>query len=63
MLTGYQASRRGGAVRVKVCGDRVKIRGQAVTSIVGRIHAPIAIPEAAGQAAADKVVAFLGGDC
>lgn len=30
-LTGYQASRRGGTVRVRVDGERVVIAGQAVT--------------------------------
>jgi PhzF family phenazine biosynthesis protein len=30
-LTGYQASARGGVVRVRTEGDRVKISGQAVT--------------------------------
>ena len=30
-LTGYQASARGGVVRVRVAGDRVHLGGQAVT--------------------------------
>jgi PhzF family phenazine biosynthesis protein len=30
-LTGYQASRRGGTVKVRVAGDRVVLGGQAVT--------------------------------
>ena len=30
-LTGYQASARGGVVRVRVAGDRVQLGGQAVT--------------------------------
>ena len=30
-LTGYQASARGGVVRVRVAGDRVRLGGQAVT--------------------------------
>ncbi len=30
-LTGYQASRRGGVVRVELHGDRVRLGGQAVT--------------------------------
>ena len=30
-LTGYQASGRGGVVRVRVAGDRVQLGGQAVT--------------------------------
>lgn len=38
-LNGYQASRRGGAVRVKVRGDRVRLGGRAVTVIRGRLDA------------------------
>ena len=38
-LTAYQASRRGGVVRVRVKGDRVELLGQAVTVIRGRIIA------------------------
>ncbi len=34
-LTGFQASARGGVVRVRVAGDRVKISGQAVTVMRG----------------------------
>ncbi len=30
-LTGYQASARGGVVRVRPEGDRVKLSGQALT--------------------------------
>jgi predicted PhzF superfamily epimerase YddE/YHI9 len=33
-LVGYQASRRGGTVRVRVSGDRVRLGGQ--TSLVAR---------------------------
>jgi PhzF family phenazine biosynthesis protein len=36
-LTGYQASRRGGVVGVRVIGDRVALRGQAVTVMSGRL--------------------------
>jgi PhzF family phenazine biosynthesis protein len=34
-LTGYQASRRGGIVKVRVAGDRVLLGGQAVTVMRG----------------------------
>lgn len=34
-LTGYQASARGGVVKVETIGDRVKLRGQAVTTLCG----------------------------
>ena len=34
-LTGYQASRRGGVVGVHVHGDRVDLRGRAVTVLCG----------------------------
>ena len=34
-LTGYQASRRGGYVRVALHGDRTHLSGQAVTTIDG----------------------------
>lgn len=37
-LTGYQASRRGGVVRVEVRGDRVLIGGQAITVLTGELH-------------------------
>ena len=36
-LVGYQASARGGIVRVRLAGDRVKLRGQAVTVIRGEL--------------------------
>jgi PhzF family phenazine biosynthesis protein len=36
-LLGYQASARGGVVRVRVAGDRVKLGGQAVTVLQGRL--------------------------
>jgi PhzF family phenazine biosynthesis protein len=36
-LVGYQASARGGIVRVRLAGDRVKLLGQAVTVIRGEL--------------------------
>lgn len=36
-LTAYQASRRGGTVRVRVSGDRVYLSGQAVTIFRGEL--------------------------
>jgi PhzF family phenazine biosynthesis protein len=36
-MVAYQASRRGGVVRVRVEGDRVKIGGQAVTVLRGEL--------------------------
>lgn len=36
-LAGYQASRRGGTVRVVVAGDRVKLGGRAVTVLTGEL--------------------------
>ncbi len=36
-LTAYQASRRGGVVRVRIAGDRVKLGGQAVTVLRGEL--------------------------
>jgi predicted PhzF superfamily epimerase YddE/YHI9 len=36
-LTGFQASRRGGLVRVRPQGDRVLLGGQAVTVLRGRL--------------------------
>jgi PhzF family phenazine biosynthesis protein len=38
-LVGYQASRRGGVVRVEVRGDRVLLGGQAVTVVRGELLA------------------------
>ncbi len=38
-LTGYQASERGGIVRVEDCGDRVRLGGQAVTVLRGELLA------------------------
>jgi predicted PhzF superfamily epimerase YddE/YHI9 len=36
-LVGYQASLRGGVVRVRVAGERVKLGGQAVTVLRGEL--------------------------
>jgi predicted PhzF superfamily epimerase YddE/YHI9 len=36
-LTGFQASQRGGVVRVGVRGDRVLLGGQAVTVMTGEL--------------------------
>lgn len=36
-LTGYQASRRGGTVGVRIRGDRVDLRGRAVTVMRGEL--------------------------
>lgn len=36
-MVGYQVSERGGTVRVKIAGDRVKLGGQAVTVMRGRL--------------------------
>ncbi len=36
-LTGFQASRRGGTVQVRVAGDRVMLGGQAVTVMRGEL--------------------------
>lgn len=36
-MTGYQASERGGVVGVEVIGDRVKLRGRAVTVLKGEL--------------------------
>lgn len=36
-LTGYQASARGGVVRVRLEGDRALLRGQAVTVVRGEL--------------------------
>ena len=38
-LVGYQASARGGVVRVRVAGARVLLRGQAVTVVRGELVA------------------------
>jgi hypothetical protein len=36
-LLGYQASQRGGTVGVRVLGDRVELRGRAVTVLRGEL--------------------------
>ena len=36
-MTGFQASRRGGTVRVRTAGDRVILGGQAWTTVAGEI--------------------------
>jgi predicted PhzF superfamily epimerase YddE/YHI9 len=36
-MTGFQASKRGGIVRVKLAGDRVLLSGQAVTTLRGEL--------------------------
>lgn len=36
-MTAYQASRRGGVVRVTLAGDRVQLGGQAVTTLRGEL--------------------------
>lgn len=36
-MTGFQASRRGGIVRVRAAGDRVELAGQAVTVLRGEL--------------------------
>ena len=38
-MTGYQASKRGGVVHVKLSGDRVKLAGHAVTVLRGELVA------------------------
>jgi len=40
-MVGYQASRRGGVVRVRRVGDRVMLSGQAVTVMRGEIEVAI----------------------
>lgn len=41
-MIGYQASQRGGVVKVAVMGDRVWLSGRAVTVLTGELHVPIA---------------------
>ncbi|HCI82141.1 MAG TPA: oxidoreductase, partial [Ktedonobacter sp.] len=36
-MVGYQASARGGIVRVRLDGDRVRLSGQAVTVLRGEL--------------------------
>ena len=40
-LVGYQASPRGGFVHCRVAGDRVKLTGEAVTVLAGKLLIPI----------------------
>ena len=40
-LSAYQASRRGGSLRIRVEGERVKLAGQAVTFMKGSLVTPI----------------------
>lgn len=47
-LLGYQASRRGGVVRVRHEGERVCLAGQAVTVSEGHLH-PVAAPSRDGS--------------
>lgn len=41
-MVGYQASRRGGTVRVAVQGSRVRLEGRAVTTLRGELLVPYA---------------------
>jgi len=43
-LVAYQASPRGGVVRVRLAGDRVKLGGQAVTVLRGELVRPFSRP-------------------
>jgi PhzF family phenazine biosynthesis protein len=38
-MVAFQASARGGVVKVRVAGDRVKLGGQAVTVMTGELKA------------------------
>jgi predicted PhzF superfamily epimerase YddE/YHI9 len=38
-LIGYQASKRGGTVKVRCLGERVELIGSAVTVLEGSLHA------------------------
>lgn len=49
VLTGYQASRRGGVVGVEMAGDRVILRGTAVTVLSGVLSAAAVAARAAQQ--------------
>ncbi len=42
-MTGYQASARGGIVRVVLAGDRIKLLGKAITVLHGELVAPLAV--------------------
>jgi PhzF family phenazine biosynthesis protein len=41
-LVGYQASARGGIVKVRVQGDRVRLGGRSVTVLRGELCCPVA---------------------
>jgi predicted PhzF superfamily epimerase YddE/YHI9 len=43
-FTAYQASPRGGVVRVRLEGDRVRLAGQAVTVLCGELSGGASIP-------------------
>jgi PhzF family phenazine biosynthesis protein len=47
-LTAYQASQRGGIVRMRVVGARVKLAGQAVTVLHGELLTPVRFADNAG---------------
>jgi len=51
-FTAYQASRRGGVVRVRLEGDRVRLGGQAVTVLRGELSHGASIPAPESAAAA-----------
>jgi hypothetical protein len=40
-MTAYQASARGGILRVRLAGDRVILGGQAVTVLIGELTADL----------------------
>jgi len=44
-LTAYQASKRGGTVKIKFSGDRVLLSGQAITVMVGELDVSILNPK------------------
>ena len=37
-MTGYQASARGGHVRIELAGERVRLGGKAVTVLKGKLE-------------------------
>jgi PhzF family phenazine biosynthesis protein len=50
-LVGYQASSRGGIVRVRLCGERVMLIGEAVTVFRGELVAQTPWQETTGKSA------------
>jgi PhzF family phenazine biosynthesis protein len=48
-FTAYQASKRGGVVRVRVVDERVMLAGQAVTVLRGTIEAPATVRDSAAS--------------